>query len=121
MTDTALLDRIAAADRPTTTGDMIAVGPGEHGWHPTVLPWDTAMMFRSRWDEAQTDFIDDPRSAVERADALVADVMRRLADALATQRTGIETEWKDNGEVSTEDLRMAFQRYRAFLARLLSL
>jgi hypothetical protein len=120
MTDIALLERTTLAGTPTRRGEMVAVGPGQQNWHATVLPWDTAIMFRSRWDEAQTDFIDDPHSAVDRADALVADVMHRLTDALGEQRDGIESGLQE-GEPSTEEMRMAFQRYRAFLAKLLSL
>src|SRR6266700_701612 len=37
----------------------------------------------SRWTEIQAGFVDEPRRAVEQADALVADVMTRLAEVFA--------------------------------------
>jgi hypothetical protein len=117
----SLIDRPPAVRRETASGEMIAVGPGKPEWLQTVLPWNTTVMFRNRWDEAQADFVDDPRSAMERADALVADAMQRLADELAAQRAEIEAAWKDDHGASTEELRLAFQRYRSFLARLVSL
>jgi hypothetical protein len=77
--------------------------------------------FRGRWQETQADFVDDPRSAVAAADALVAEVMQRLASEFAREREGLERQWSAGGEASTEDLRLAFQRYRSFFSRLLSL
>jgi hypothetical protein len=50
-----------------------------------------------RWDELQARFVDDPRAAVDGAAGL-------LAEALAEATPG---------DAGTEDLRVAFQRYRA--------
>ena len=81
---------------------------------------EEAESLRSRWDGIQTQFVDEPRSAVEKADALVGDVMQRLADGFSSERARLEREW-DRGEgVSTEDLRVALKRYRSFFDRLLS-
>ena len=76
--------------------------------------------FRSRWIEIQAGFVDDPRSSVERADGLVAEVIKNLADAFATERGGLEQRWQQGGDPSTEDLRVALRRYRTFFDRLLS-
>jgi hypothetical protein len=76
--------------------------------------------FRTRWDQVQTDFVDDPRSSVEKADQLVADAIKRLAELFAEQRTRLEREWDKGDSVSTEDLRQALRRYRSFFDRLLS-
>ena len=76
--------------------------------------------FRSRWQSIQTDFIDDPRRCVERADELVAETMKRLAQIFSDERTRLEQSWDQGDNVSTEDLRLAFQRYRSFFDRLLS-
>jgi hypothetical protein len=76
--------------------------------------------FRSRWQSVQTDFIDDPRRCVERADELVAETMKRLAQIFTEERTRLEQSWDQGDNVSTEDLRLAFQRYRSFFDRLLS-
>jgi hypothetical protein len=77
--------------------------------------------FHSRWSDIQADFVDEPRSAVERADNLVAEVMKSVADTFATEQSRLEEQWKRGDEVSTEDLRVALQRYRSFFNRLLSL
>ena len=75
---------------------------------------------RSRWSNVQADFVDEPRRAVEDADQLVATVMQRLAEGFAKERDSLEKQWDSGETASTEDLRMALQRYRAFFNRLLS-
>jgi hypothetical protein len=77
--------------------------------------------FRTQWIKIQTGFVDEPRLTVEHADKLVAAVMQRLADGFATERSGLEKQWDRGDNVSTEDLRIALQRYRSFFDRLLSL
>jgi len=57
---------------------------------------------------------------VEQADSLVADVMKRLADSFAGQRASLEKQWDRGDNVTTEDLRVALQRYRSFFDRLLT-
>jgi hypothetical protein len=75
---------------------------------------------RSRWEQIQASFVDEPRRAVEEADTLVAELMQRLADSFAQERQGLEGQWDRGDQVSTEDLRIALQRYRSFFDRLLS-
>ena len=77
--------------------------------------------FRSQWSKVQTGFVDEPRRTVEDADKLVAAVMQRLAEGFANERSGLEKEWDRGVKVSTEDLRVALQRYRSFFDRLLKL
>ena len=77
--------------------------------------------FRSRWSNVQTGFVDEPRRTVEDADKLVASVMQRLAEGFANERSGLEKQWDQGDHVSTEDLRVALQRYRSFFDRLLKL
>ncbi len=76
--------------------------------------------FRSRWGGVQTEFVDDPRRAVQEADQLVTSVMQRLADGFAKERASLEKQWDSGDNVSTEDLRIALQRYRGFFGRLLN-
>jgi sirohydrochlorin ferrochelatase len=68
--------------------------------------------------EIQVRFVDEPRGAVEDADALVATVMQRLAEGFASERERLEAQ-RGRG-ISTEDLRVALQRYRSFFQRLLA-
>lgn len=75
---------------------------------------------RARWDGIQAGFVDEPRKAVEQADNLVAEAMRRLAETFADERGKLEAQWDRGGDVSTEDLRLALRRYRSFFNRLLS-
>ena len=77
--------------------------------------------FRSQWSKVQTGFVDEPRRTVEDADRLVASVMQRLAESFANERSGLEKQWDRGDNVSTEDLRVALQRYRSFFDRLLKL
>jgi hypothetical protein len=76
--------------------------------------------FRSRWNSIQTQFVDEPRRSVEQADELVAQTMKRLAEIFAAERENLEREWDRGDNVSTEDLRIALQRYRSFFDRLLT-
>jgi hypothetical protein len=75
---------------------------------------------RKRWDRIQTGFVDEPRNAVQQADTLVASAMQRLTDVFASERTKLEQQWERGDSISTEDLRVALQRYRSFFHRLLS-
>jgi hypothetical protein len=81
---------------------------------------DSAVDYRARWEVVQQGFVDDPRKAVSDADKLVDDVLKELADGFNRQHQTLEQQWSD-GEPSTEDLRSALQRYRAFFQRLLTL
>jgi hypothetical protein len=75
--------------------------------------------FVARWQEIQAGFVDEPRRAVQDADALVVDMMDRLARMLASEREQLELPG-EKGEVSTEDLRQGLRRYRALFERLLA-
>jgi hypothetical protein len=77
--------------------------------------------FRSQWSRIQTGFVDEPRRTVKEADKLVAAVMQRLTEGFANERSGLEKQWESGDNVSTEDLRLALQRYRSFFDRLLKL
>ncbi|PYX26324.1 MAG: hypothetical protein DMG82_02175 [Acidobacteria bacterium] len=96
--------------------------PGSAAADSTPLfPDDQLKDLQARWDDIQTGFVDEPRSAVEHADSLVASTMQQLAEAFAKERSKLEQQWDRGDNISTEDLRMAFQRYRSFFRRLLSL
>ena len=87
---------------------------------PQLLPSDENDEFQRRWEQIQTGFVDEPRQTVEQADELVAHVMKRLAEGFAAERERLEQQWGRGEDVSTEDLRIALQRYRGFFQRLLS-
>jgi hypothetical protein len=85
-----------------------------------LLAGDVVNEMRTRWTDIQAGFVDEPRRAVEQADSLVADAIKRLAETFANERNQLEGQWDRGGDVSTEDLRQALQRYRSFFSRLLS-
>jgi hypothetical protein len=77
--------------------------------------------FRARWDAVQKSFVDDPQEAVRAGDELVAHVIKSLTETFSSQRTQLEVEPKQTEKASTENLRLALQRYRSFFERLLSI
>jgi hypothetical protein len=85
-----------------------------------LLAGDVVNELRKRWTDIQAGFVDEPRRAVEQADGLVAEAIKRLAETFANERNQLEGQWDRGGDVSTEDLRQALQRYRSFFSRLLS-
>ena len=74
-----------------------------------------------RWTDIQATFVDDPKAAVKSADSLVDEVIRYLSALFSDERSKLERQWDSNADVSTEDLRVAIRRYRAFFERLLSI
>ena len=97
--------------------------PDQHGWTDTPTPLfadDELGGYRARWSAIQTGFVDEPRKAVEEADTLVAELMKRLAEGFADERRQLETHWERKDQVSTEDLRLAMRRYRSCFERLLN-
>jgi hypothetical protein len=86
-----------------------------------LFPSSELEELRNRWSGVQTAFVDEPRRAVEQADGLVASAMKRLAEVFAEERSKLEQQWDRGDNVSTEDLRIALQRYRSFFHRLLSI
>ncbi|MGB2634908.1 MAG: hypothetical protein WAM58_13320 [Candidatus Acidiferrum sp.] len=78
---------------------------------------DECRSLRSRWENLQVGFVDEPRRSVEQADQLVSEAIRELATQFASEREKLEKHWHAGSDVSTEDLRLAFQRYRSFFER----
>jgi hypothetical protein len=96
-------ERAQASDRPTP-----------------LFPDNELNDLRARWDKTQIGFVDEPRTAVEQADSLVATVVKRIAEQFASERADLEHQWDRGDDVSTEDLRQALRRYRSFFDRLLA-
>jgi hypothetical protein len=116
-TDTAVADPDAGTATTATPTDTSRTATESDDTAP-LLPDGEG--FQSRWEEIQVRFVDEPRGAVEDADALVATVMQRLAEGFAQERERLEAQWGRGEDISTEDLRIALQRYRSFFQRLLS-
>jgi hypothetical protein len=101
---------------PATTGEAAA----SSGNDTPLFSQDDTQTFRDQWTSIQASFVDDPRQAAQHADELVAQVIQRLAQMFADERSTLEQQWSSGKDVSTEDLRVALQRYRSFFDRLLS-
>lgn len=100
--------------------DQKDAGQEAAGEREPLFAGEDADRFRSRWQEVQAGFVDEPRQAVQDADGLVADLMQRLAATFSEERSSLESQWDSGEDASTEDLRVALQRYRSFFDRLLS-
>jgi hypothetical protein len=87
---------------------------------PLFTP-EAAQTFREHWDAVQIGFVDDPKQAVQRADELVAQVIKSLAETFSNERAQLEGQVQQAEQVSTENLRVALRHYRSFFQRLLSL
>jgi hypothetical protein len=123
--DTVSTRDLASDRRPddrdeSREGTVTAADEPRHEEDTALLPDDQGTEFQGRWESIQVTFVDDPREAVSNADALVAELMQRLADGFAQERERLEGQWSRGEDVSTEDLRVVLQRYRSFFRRLLS-
>jgi len=107
-------------DRPD--GEHVAVDKHETAVvsESSLLPDEDRSRYQEQWGSIQTNFVDEPKQCVQEADALVADVIQKLATKFAEQRTSLEQQWGSGGDASTEDLRQALQQHRAFFQRLLA-
>lgn len=76
--------------------------------------------YRARWTSIQVAFVDEPRKAVQDADNLVKSVLNKLSESFTQERQTLANQWSRGDNVSTEDLRITFRRYRSFFDRLLS-
>jgi len=112
-------DRAGSSGTPagTSSAGNVSEQTSEETGTPLVGDVDG---YRRRWEAVQTGFVDEPRRAVENADALVAEVITELATSFAQERGDLEGQWSKGDQVSTEDLRVSLRRYRSFFDRLLS-
>jgi hypothetical protein len=118
-------NRSETAGRPaeTTSGQRPETTDGRsaNGSAGTLLPENVVQDFRNQWATVQSNFVDEPQAAVRQADELVAVAMKRLAEGFTEQRNTLEHQWSGGKDVSTEDLRVALRKYRAFFERLLAI
>ncbi len=83
-----------------------------------LLTREESEHFRARWNEIQGKFVDEPRSAVQQADALVSEVTEKITRMFTSEHRLLEGQWHQGKDVSTEDLRKTLQHYRSFFNRL---
>jgi hypothetical protein len=127
-------DKRIQEDGELTTADLVDARPSSREGEETqertspapegespLFPPDEAGDLRDSWESIQARFVDEPRRAVEEADSLVASAIKRVAESFAGERARLEGLWDQGDSVSTEDLRVALQRYRSFFTRILSM
>jgi hypothetical protein len=107
------------AESPTTETESPTTET-ESSTDDSLFARDDLSGLRSRWDEVQAAFVDDPKECVQKADALVAEVVEQLTTGFSEARSRLEAQWARGEEASTEVLRVALTRYRDFFQRLLS-
>jgi hypothetical protein len=100
-----------------TTETVVRAPPAAATSLAPLFADDAADEFRSRWDVVQRGFVDDPAEAVCAADELVAQVIKSLAESFSNQTL----DGDPTDQASTENLRLALQRYRSFFERLLAI
>jgi hypothetical protein len=105
-----------AADRGFPDSSS-AAGAGPHA---SLLDEGELQSITIRWKDIQAEFVDEPKVAVQEADALVAELMQRLASMFATERAELEDRWAGGDQISTEELRQGLRLYRSFFERLLA-
>jgi len=93
----------------------------QEGRSEALFPPAEITRLRAQWTEIQAAFVDEPRNAVKSADSLVGDVLKSLSETFSNERSRLEGQWDREGDVTTEDFRVALRRYRTFFDRLLSL
>jgi hypothetical protein len=108
---------VAPMDVATTHEAPIGTNAGSS---EGLLNREKSEHFRTRWNEIQGKFVDEPRSAVQQADALVSEVVEQITQMFANEHSSLESQWNQGNDVSTEDLRKALQRYRSFFNRLVA-
>ena len=126
--ESSTVDSAASSETDRSTAPADQTGRSdEANTMSTDKPTDKALFaeselprLRSRWDDVQSDFVDNPRGCVQKADALVSEVVEQLATGFADARSRLEAQWARGEEASTEDLRVALKRYREFFQRLLA-
>jgi hypothetical protein len=105
-------DRVGMST-PATTHDAEVIADAD-----VTEPSKSADQPTESWQRIQAKFVDDPRKAVAEAHQLVGEVVQRIVDGFTRERSDLERQWSKGDSVSTEDLRMCLQRYRAFFSRL---
>ncbi len=111
-------DTVVDDDRSDTPASSGAAGDVASGVDGPLLA--DATRYQDRWYEIQTGFVDEPRHAVQGAGELLTEMMDDLTRRLTTELGVLDASQGADEDVSTEDLRVTFQRYRAFFDRLLA-
>ena len=76
--------------------------------------WPEMTSYRRRFEELQSQFIEEPKETVKKAESLVEEAVERMVSSLHDRVNHIHSELGD-GTDDTERLRMAMRRYRQLI------
>lgn len=108
----------AVAPAPRKTPDVPQ--PAQAG--TSLVPQDHQDELSRRMRHAVTDFVENPRRAVEEAESTFDEIIAGLTDALAERKRVLRASWREQDtEAQTEELRVALQHYRDISEHLLKI
>lgn len=114
-------DRGAVSHTATGAGRPAKDGGGADSGRPLFAP-EERDRFDARIHQAVAGFVENPRQAVQEADATFDEVVAGLTEALATRSRLLRADRDgERSEAGTEDLRIALQHYRDLTERLVRL
>jgi len=114
------MNEVTAVEERTSIVEVTPKVESETAVAGPLLTPEFVQDLRTRWDGIQAGFVDEPRTAVQQADELVAAAIKGLEDSFADARNKLERQWSKGDQVDTEDLRLALRKYRSFFQKLLS-
>jgi hypothetical protein len=108
----AVGDRDRPANEPRPVGRV--GGPGEvRATNGGMEMWPDMTDFYGRFDQIQSEFIEDPKSAVKKAEKLMEEMldhmMRSMRERMTTMHRDVE------GNTDTEQLRQTMRGYKEFV------
>ncbi|WP_347239673.1 hypothetical protein [Streptomyces sp. L2] len=112
-----------APGTPDAIGTDGSAGTGAAG--APLLAHDETDQWEQRLRHAVTEFVDEPRAAVEEADRALEEIAARFTDAVTRRRRTLRYSWQDTekrrpgSDADTERLRLALRDYRELAGRLL--
>lgn len=114
-------DQADQADEPVRAPSDGNLAPGAPTDDPMAPTWDAGGVerYRGQWHDLQLRFVDDPYAATSEAAGLVEEAVATMTQRLTAQKTSLDG-WQSASRDDTEVLRVAMQRYRVFLDRLLA-
>lgn len=77
--------------------------------------WPDMSEYRQRFEEIQSEFIDDPKAAVQKAERLIQEAIDRMTKSMHERMQSMH---HDGGKDDTEQLRVTMRSYREFIQSL---
>ena len=97
-------------DEPVNRTPMRAEHHEEH--HGDGGMWAGMGDYRRRFDELQSQFIEEPEETVRKAEKLVEEAVEKMVDSLHQRVNHIHSGMGDGHDKDTEQLRLAMREYR---------